>query len=270
MFEHMTLACFGATYAIALLLEGIGFLRPWRLLQVSAGIVGAAGLLAHTLYLSSHQPALTSTFGSALYLSWALAVFYVVGAVHHRRQAWGIFALPVILGLIVAAVVARPADFVNHVAAGDNATLQAWRMFHLAVLLLAAIGVCVAAVASLMYLVQARRLRNKAFHLHRPLLSLERLESMNRRAINLAFPLLTAGVLVGIGLALARPAGFPGWNDPKITGTLLLWLLFALLLYLRVQARLGGTRLAVLTIMAFGLLLFTLASAHTSIRVGLP
>jgi ABC-type transport system involved in cytochrome c biogenesis permease subunit len=270
MFEHMTLACFGATYAIALLLEAIGFWRPMRLLQISAGIIGAAGLVAHTLYLSSHQPALTSTFGSALYLSWALAVFYVVGTVHHRRQAWGIFALPVILGLIVAAVISRPADYANHVEAGDSATLQAWRTFHLAMLLLAAIGVCVAAVASLMYLVQARRLKNKAFPAHRPLLSLERLESMNRRAINLAFPLLTAGVLVGIGLALARPDGFTGWNDPKIAGTLLLWLLFALLLYLRVHVRLGGTRLAVLTIMAFGLLLFTLASAHTSIRGGMP
>jgi ABC-type transport system involved in cytochrome c biogenesis permease subunit len=270
MFEHMTLTCFGATYAIALFVEAIGFWRPMRLLQILAGIAGAAGLLAHTLYLASHQPALTSAFGSALYLSWALAVFYVVGAVHHRRQAWGIFALPVILGLILAALVSRPADYANHVQGGDNATLQAWRTFHLAVLLLAAIGVCVAAVASLMYLVQARRLKNKTFPAHQPLLNLERLESMNRRAINLAFPLLTAGVLVGIGLALARPNGFPGWNDPKIAGTLLLWLLFVLLLYLRVQVRLGGTRLAVLTIMAFGLLLFTLASAHTSIRGGLP
>jgi ABC-type transport system involved in cytochrome c biogenesis permease subunit len=270
MLEHMTLACFGVTYAIALVLEAVGFWRPVRLFQILAGIVGAAGLLAHTLYLASHKPALASTFGSSLYLSWALAVFYVVGAIHHRRQAWGIFALPVILGLIVAAVISSPADYAGNVQSGDSATLQAWRTFHLAVLLLAAIGVCVAAVASLMYLVQARRLKKKAFPLHRPVLSLERLESMNRRAINLAFPLLTAGVLVGIGLALSRPGGFPGWNDPKIAGTLLLWLLFALLMYLRVHAGLGGTRLAVLTIMAFCLLLFTLASAHTSIRGGLP
>jgi len=69
---------------------------------------------------------------------------------------------------------------------------------------------------------------------------------------------------------VARPDGFPGWNAPQIAGTLLLWLLFALLLYLPVHVRLGGTRLAVLTSMAFGLLLFTLASAHTSIRGGLP
>ena len=78
------------------------------------------------------------------------------------------------------------------------------------------------------------------------------------------------GPSLGLGLALARPAGFPGWNDPKIAATLLLWLLFALLLYLRVQVRLGGTQLAVLTIMAFGLLLVTLVSTHTSIRGGLP
>ena len=38
------------------------------------------------------------------------------------------------------------------------------------------------------------------------LLSLERLEAMNRRAIILAFPLLTAGLLVGVVLLVQRPA----------------------------------------------------------------
>ena len=49
-----------------------------------------------------------------------------------------------------------------------------------------------------MYLVQARRLRNKVNPaVVVPMLSLERLETMNRRALNLTFPLLTAGLLVG-------------------------------------------------------------------------
>ena len=66
-------------------------------------------------------------------------------------------------------------------------------------MLLAAVGVCVGFLASVMYLVQAQRLRAKI-----PpgegmrLLSLERLEAMNRHAINLAFPLLTAGE-IGLG-----------------------------------------------------------------------
>ena len=53
-------------------------------------------------------------------------------------------------------------------------------------------------LASVMYLIQARRLRRKvAPGSVVPMLSLERLETMNRRALNLAFPMLTAGLLVG-------------------------------------------------------------------------
>src|SRR5262249_56124815 len=76
-------------------------------------------------------------------------------------------------------------------------------VLHAALVLLAAVGVCVGFVASVMYLVQVRRLKAKV-----PpgrgvrLLSLERLEEMNRRAVVLAFPLLTAGLLVGLALML--------------------------------------------------------------------
>ena len=79
-------------------------------------------------------------------------------------------------------------------------------MLHGGLLLLAAVGLCVGFLASVMYLVQARRLRAKM-----PpgqglrLLSLERLEAMNRRAVDLAFPLLTGGMVVGIVLMFQQP-----------------------------------------------------------------
>jgi ABC-type transport system involved in cytochrome c biogenesis permease subunit len=94
------------------------------------------------------------------------------------------------------------------------------------------------------------------------LLSLERLEDMNRRAINLAFPLLTAGVMVGAALLMHRTDQSWGWTDLKTLGGIVLWLVFALLLYLRYGVHLRGRRLAQLTIMAFVLLLFTLATSH--------
>src|SRR4029077_11164785 len=69
---------------------------------------------------------------------------------------------------------------------------------HAWLLLLAAVGICVAFLASLMYLIQAQRLRSKKLPTAGfRLLSLERLEDMNRRAITFAFPLLTIGVLIG-------------------------------------------------------------------------
>src|SRR5262249_47655151 len=116
-------------------------------------------------------------------------------------------------------------------------------------------------LASTMYLLQAHRLRAKA-----PpgkglrLMSLERLEAMNRRAINLAFPLLTAGLLLGALIMLQDRV--PGWTDRRILGAGVLWLAFAVLPSLRYGHHLRGRQVAVLTIVTFVLLLGCLALPH--------
>jgi ABC-type transport system involved in cytochrome c biogenesis permease subunit len=142
---------------------------------------------------------------------------------------------------------------------------------HATLVILAAVGVCVAFVASLMYLVQAQRLKAKALPgqgLRLP--SLERLETMNRRALTLAFPLLTVGALLGIVLMGHAAHEIADWSDPRVLSTVLLWLVFALLLYLRFGLHLRGRRVALLTLVAFGLLLLTLALPHMGRGGALP
>ena len=92
------------------------------------------------------------------------------------------------------------------------------------------------------------------------LLSLERLEEMHRRAILLAFPLLTAGLLVGVALQLHHGLAWTGWDDPKILSGVGLWVVFAILLYLRYWSYARGRQVALLTMVAFALLLATLAA----------
>jgi ABC-type transport system involved in cytochrome c biogenesis permease subunit len=234
---------------------------------------GGAGLLAHTLYLLVRPLSLSSQTGSILFLAWILAVFYLYGSIHHGRLAWGVFVLPLVLGLTVLGSRETVSPSSDSSWLPDPAVLRGerfWGALHGALLLLAAVGVCVGFLASVMYLFQAHRLKAKAL----PgeglrLLSLERLENMNRRAIILAFPLLTAGVLIGIALIIQQGANSPlSWTDPKILGTVALWLVFVILLYLRYGFHLRGRRVALLTIVAFGLLLFTLATSHTSMPGG--
>ena len=94
------------------------------------------------------------------------------------------------------------------------------------------------------------------------LLSLERLEEMNRRAILAAFPLLTAGLLVGIAMQLQSGSYWEGWTSPKILSVVGLWLVFAILLYVRYAVHVRGKQVAWLTLMAFALLILALGSAH--------
>lgn len=276
--EGITRFCFGASYAVALLLEVIQLIRPRPPQRMAAIVFGSAGLLAHTLFLAVQQPYLGSQFGSLLFLAWILAVFYVYGSVHHRQVAWGVFVLPVVLGLVVLTAAYPPAANLNDqetTPLRENVLrgllVSFWGLLHVGLLLLAAVGICVGFVASIMYLVQVRRLRSKLPPgKHERLLSLERLERMNRRAILLAFPLLTGGALIGVALMLQRAEQIQGWTDPRILGTAALWVVFTLLLYLRYAGRLGGRRLAQLTIVAFLLMIFTLAFAHSLTSGGVP
>src|SRR5262249_54023 len=145
-----------------------------------------------TIFLAVERPALAGQYGWMLFLSWILAIFYLYGSIHHARLAWAIFVLPLVLGLIGLAWAFKPTATLK----GSDDSI--WGPVHGVILLLATVGMCVGFLASLMYLVQAHRLRAKTLPGHgMKLLSLERLEAMHRRAVNLAFPLLTAGLLIG-------------------------------------------------------------------------
>lgn len=267
--ENVTITCFGASYGVALLLEIVGLLWPSRFERIVRTVFAAAGIFAHTVFLGVRHPSLSTRYGSLLFLAWILAVFCFYGAFHHRKLAWGIFVWPLVLGLVVLAAFFAPGStgyatarhWTSHWTLDNIDWERFWGFLHGGLLLLAAVGVCVGFLASVMYLVQARRLKAKVLASEGiRLLSLERLEAMNRHAINLAFPLLTAGVAVGAAL-MDQPGYFShGWLDPRVLGAVGLWLVFALLLYLRYGVHVQGRRLAVLTIVAFALMLLTLAS----------
>ena len=138
-----------------------------------------------------------------------------------------------------------------------------WGAIHGTLILLAAVGVSVGFLASVMYLIQARRLRKK-LNPGRvvPMLSLERLETMNRRALNLAFPLLTIGLLVGSILLRQSHSSSDNWLSLKIISTAGLWVVFLVLVYLRYGVHVPPRRLALLSVVAFALMLVALTTAH--------
>lgn len=256
MLDRVTLICFLASYATALGLELLYQVRRREATRWLAFGFGAAGLVAQTIFLTVQRPPLIDQYGWMLFLAWILAVFYLFGAVHHRRLSWGLFALPLVIGLV-----ALGAAFGRPIGESSSPIQDSWGAVHALLLLLAAVGLCVGFLASSMYLVQAHRLRAKTL----PgqglrLWSLERLEAMNRRAIVWAFPLLTAGMLLGI--ILMRHAQLSGWTDPRLLGSGILWLSFTALLYLRYGRRLRGRPAALLTILTFVLLVGCLVLSH--------
>lgn len=263
--SRVTVFCFAASYAVALALEMWHLFRPRPILRYLALGFGAAGLFAHALFVLFQPLPLASANGSLLFLALILAIFYFYGALHHHKLAWGIFVLPLVLALVILADLFRSTG-----SEGDTfgpllsfRGEHVWGTIHGILVLLAAVGVCVGFLASVMYFFQLQRLRAKIAPTHGVRLwSLERIEAMNKRAILWSFPLLTAGLIVGIALQIHRGDNWEGFSSPKVLSTLGLWIVFAILLYLRYAVHARGRQLALGTMVAFALLVIALVFAH--------
>jgi ABC-type transport system involved in cytochrome c biogenesis permease subunit len=267
--EKISLMCFEASYAVALALELLQLAQRRLVLRWLSLLFGAAGLLAQSLYLALNSPPLTSQVGSMLYLTWTLAIFYFYGALHHRRQTWGLFVLPLVIG-IGGLAWAFQMGSVSPPNAPWFDPRKFWSILHGVLLLLASVGISVGFIASVMYLFQAHRLRSKASPGHGLRLpSLEKLEQMNRRAIVWAFPLLTAGVIVAT-IQMTRADEPVVWTHWKSLTAGLLWLSFLGLLFLRYGVHLRGRQTALLTIATFILMLLFLAVSHSGLQGGEP
>jgi ABC-type transport system involved in cytochrome c biogenesis permease subunit len=265
--QNVTLACFGLSYLLALLLELARLKWPRPGLRIAGLILGGAGLFAHSWFLVVHKPSPATAYGALLAVAWVLAIFYLYGTLHHSKRAWAIFVLPFVLALVSLAFFLKSTEL--DVAGTWESGNRFWGALHGILLLLASVGVCVGAIASVMYLVQARRLRMKLNPLGGvKMLSLERLEGMNRRAINAAFPLLSVGLIIGLFLLKTDNVSASDWFSVKVLGTLGLWIVFLVLLYLRYAVHLPGRRLAMLTIFSLILVVAVLIADHSFARAG--
>jgi Cytochrome C assembly protein len=260
---NVTLACFGLSYLLAFAAELARLRWPRPALRVSGLLLGAAGLFAHSLFLALRHPTPATAYGGLLVVAWVLAVFYLYGTLHDGKRAWAVFTLPLILGLVWLAFALVSSEREVPLGLPWESEHRVWGAVHGVFVLGAAVGVSVGAVASVMYLIQASRLRRK-----RPplgglkLLSLERLETMNRRAVAASFPFLTAGLLLGAVLLRQYHDIGDNWLSPKVLGTVGLWAVFVVLFYLRYVVHVPGRRLALLTILAFALMIAVLIAAH--------
>lgn len=262
--EGIKLLCFGASYSVALASEAAAAWLPTAMRRSISLAFAAAGVLAHTAYLGyralgADVPPLTTSFDSLLVLAWVFAVGYVSLHWYHPKLTIGVFALPLVVGLVGLAAFLGP-DSRRELAGWS----RVWGPVHGAILAAGAAAVFVGFVAGLMYLVQARRL--KAKHLPSEVVdlpSLERLERVIRQGITAAFPLLTVGLGIGLLLAIQERRGGNvqiQWWDAKVISATVVWLAFGFLLSVRSQPQFRGRRVAVLTIVAFCLLLFTIVA----------
>ncbi|MEW4570205.1 cytochrome c biogenesis protein CcsA [Tautonia sp. JC769] len=266
MIDRLSVLCFAGTYGLALAADLARLILRVPVRWHAAVGLAALGWVVHTAFLANlawraGQVPIGTVFHSLLVLAWILSgigLYLTFRA--PKPSAIGVFVLPLVLALLATAV-AMPAE-----ARADWTRLGGWETvwgtIHGLLLLLGAVSTCVAFLAGLMYLAQADRLKRKRpqrFGIALP--SLEQSERWNRAAITLAFPMLTAGLAIGIALnAGSRREGRAvlDWSDPKVISAAGLWVVFAALLHVRYRPEWRGKRVMLLTVLAFAFMLFTL------------
>ena len=135
MLSHVQIFCFLASYAVALALE---FSRLW----FRSGIRGmvmlgfvVAGWVAHTAFLYYRAVEAVAAAGSPLssnrdwllLAAWVLVMVYFYLACYHPTTHFGVFLLPLVLGLIVAAHFADPKRFPANRLPGSGSSFTALR-----------------------------------------------------------------------------------------------------------------------------------------------
>lgn len=229
------------------------------------GHLAALGALAALVVLligrarAAEQLPVATVFDSLVLLATTLLVLLFGLSISMRGPALGLFLFPLSLVVLILAALLPSGALSLRPEVPYAATLV-----HVGLTLAGVAALALAALCSLMYLVQQRRLRRASVGpLSRQIPNLERLERMNRRAVGVGFPLLTIGLALGLVLVWRRgeQLGLSA-ADPKVISSLLVWALLALLVGLGLKPRFRGGPVALLTILAFVLMVLVIVATR--------
>jgi ABC-type uncharacterized transport system permease subunit len=243
--------------------------RPrWRHFAVPATIAAALFhfvSLAEMLNAAHHRlPVEAHEVLSVLALILGLAFLLVYA--RYRSVSLGIFVLPIVFILAMLAAF-RPGQetFSPSIRTG-------WIALHIVFLLGAYAALVVSLLASLLYLIQERRLKSKskskskssALRWLPPLdTPLETIDQIALKTLLFGLPCMTAGLLIGSVIAQAD-YGAKYFSDPKILLTFGLWLAYVAMIFIRRASGLRGRRAVYLSSFVVLVVLFVWAANQFS------
>lgn len=226
-----------ALYIGATVLYAYQFVLKRQMVGWWARFMTGAGFLCQTLSIGAHsvfdQGTRLSGANQLMLASWALVLMYFVMEHLIKIKVYGTFLVPfAVVFMTVSQLLGGPTGG-TPMSAADAALIDNWRVgFHVALIVFGNAGFAFGAVSAALYLWQERQLKqHKSSMVTRRLPSLATLQSIAVRAIGFAFPVYTAGLLLGILRAIE--ASVPvWWFDPRIMLAGIVLLTFAIYLWI--------------------------------------
>lgn len=223
-----------------------------------ARVLLPAAVVLHAVYLvarfvvSGHTP-VASSHEAVSFFAWSLSMAYLLFRWRYRVKNFAAFVSPLIMLLMVVALFS-PSRIIELPPALDSW----WLPIHGMIALMANAFLALAFCGGIMYLLHEREIKNKRMgFFSQRLPSLEALDNLNQHCLTIGFPLLTLGILSGSIWAHQAWGTFWQW-DPKETWSLITWLIYASMLHQRFAAGWRRRRAAIMAIVGFCAVLFTL------------
>ena len=221
---------------------------PWRSRCVH---LGGMGLFFHfvsvvEMLVQAHRWMPVGVREMESLLGFAVAgLFFLVWWLYDAISL-GIFALPATFFLVF--IPSLGPDQYHFPSEGVRIS---WLVAHIVALLLAYAALCFSLLASMLYLVQERRIKTKlkagGAHRWKPLAWAPPLDTLERIALatlEFGFPCMTVGLLIGSVLAQETALGAAYFRDPKVLASFAMWMVYVVLLLVRRSAGLRGRRAA--------------------------
>jgi len=217
-----------------------------------------SAFIIHTIYIvfrwmeTGYSPVI-NVYESLSFIAWAISGSYLAFQTKTKTRILGSFVSPVAFLLMVEA--SASGGLVGDISM--PAILKGWLVpVHTMLSLTGEALFVLACLSGIMYLIQDNFLKKKkSYSFSRLLPPLRDLDRINHICVLWGFPLLTLGVIAGS--IWARTVWGSHWQwDPKQVWTMISWLLYAFLLHQRLAIGWKGKKAAVLSILAFGILLF--------------
>jgi len=199
-----------------------------------------------------HAP-LSNLYESLVFFALAIMAIYFYIEWRYRNRVIGAFSAP--LAFLTMAYASLSPNISDRIQPLIPALKSNWLIAHVVTCFIGYGAFAVAFGVGIMYLLKAGRPEGDGDGAGR-LPTAAVMDELMHRLIMFGFLFLSAGIITGAVWANSAWGRYWGW-DPKETWSLITWFVYAALLHARLMRGWRGRRIAYLSILGFGAVLFT-------------
>lgn len=240
-----------------------GLLFRYKPMLFSGAVVAAGTLAVQTAgiilrWMESYQigyghAPLSNLYESLVFGAWAIVAIYLIFELRTRQRSLGVF--PMLFAFLAMAYASFSTSVDSTIQPLVPALKSNWLIAHVITCFIGYAAFAVSCGISILYLVRM----NKQDDTKSILSFLPRardLDEFNYQMVFFGFLWLSLGIITGSVWANSAWGTYWSW-DPKETWSLITWFIYAALLHARTMKGWRGKRVALLSLIGFGCVLFT-------------